>query len=277
MTRIAGVIGDPVAHSRSPAMHNAAFAALGIDARYERWHTPAALLAERVAALRGDAMLGASVTLPYKLAVMPLLDRIDDEAARIGAVNTIAREDDGTLVGYNTDAPGFLASLRHDAGFEPAGKLAVVLGASGAARAAACALVGAGAAGLIIVNRTPERAEELLGDLLNSIPDDPFLLALAGDDPALTEHLSDASLIVNATSLGWNAHETPLNSSHIPAHALVYDMVYRPTRLLQDAAAKGAATCDGAGMLIHQAALAFTRWTQRAAPVDVMRAAFATD
>ncbi|GAB4206308.1 MAG: shikimate dehydrogenase [Roseiflexaceae bacterium] len=273
MTTITGLIGDPVAHSRSPAIHNAAFAHLGIDARYELWHTPAAELEARVATLRNPDVLGANVTLPHKRAVIPLLDRIDPQAELIGAVNTIVRAPDGTLTGLNTDAPAFLAALREDLDYAPEGQTVVILGASGAARAAAAALLEAGAGGLVLVNRTLERAEELLGDLLAASERDPLLLALTPDDPDLAELLGSASLLVNATSLGWHGDETPLPAGQIPAGALVYDMVYRPTRLLRDAVARGARTADGLGMLVRQAALAFEQWTGQPAPLDVMRAA----
>ncbi|HEX9373386.1 MAG TPA: shikimate dehydrogenase [Roseiflexaceae bacterium] len=273
---LAGLIGDPVGHSRSPAIHNAAFAYLGLRAHYELWPTAAADLAARVDSLRAPRILGANVTLPHKIAVLDLLDRRDPEVDVIGAANTIIRAPDGSLTGANTDCPAFLASLRADAGFEPAGQSAVVLGASGAARAAAVALVGAGVARLVVVNRTVERAEALLGDVLAAADADPQLIACAPDDTELRGWLAGATLLVNATSLGWHTGESPLAAELIPPEALVFDMVYRPTQLLHDAAARGARTLDGAGMLVRQAALAFERWTGRAAPLDVMRTAFAS-
>ncbi len=271
---LAGVIGDPVSHSRSPALHNAAFQQLGIAARYELWHTPAAELPARIASLRQPHMLGANVTLPHKVAVVPLIDRITPEAATIGAVNTIIREEDGSLSGANTDAPAFIASLREDANYDPAGQSIVVLGASGAARAAVVALLNAGAQRLIVANRTLERAEELLADLLSQIDRDPELFALSLNDEALPTLLAESSLIVNTTSLGWNAGETPLPATLIPSNTLVYDMVYRQTQLLTDAAARGAATLDGAGMFIRQAALAFALWTKQDPPIAIMTEAF---
>lgn len=271
--KLAGLIGDPVAHSRSPALHNAAFAHLGIPACYELWPTPAADLPARIAGLRAAQILGANVTLPHKIAVLGLLDRLDPAAMLIGAVNTIVRAADGTLVGTNTDAPACLASLREDAGYQPAGGSAVILGASGAARAAAVALAGAGIARLVVVNRTLEKAEQLLGDLLAATDTDPYLRALAPDDADLPAALAAADLIINATSVGWQADETPLAAEHIPANALVFDMIYRPTRLLHDAAARAARTLDGAGMLVRQAALAFELWTNQPAPLEIMRAA----
>jgi shikimate dehydrogenase len=220
-------------------------------------------------------MLGANVTLPHKVAVLGLLDRLDADAAVIGAVNTIVREADGALVGANTDAPAFLTSLREDGAYEPAGQTALILGASGAARAAAVALIGARVGRLIVVNRTLERAEELLGDALAATEHDPQLFALAPGDPALPGLLAETTLIVNATSLGWHADETPLAADLVPPGALVLDMVYRPTRLLREATMRGARSLDGAGMFVRQAALAFERWTGRSAPLDVMRAALA--
>lgn len=282
---IAGLIGDPVAHSRSPAMHNAAFAHLGIDARYELWHTPAAELSRRIASLRAPGVLGANVTLPHKEAVIPLLDALEPEAAQIGAVNTIYRHADGALVGANTDAPGLLADLREQAGFVPAGRQVVVLGASGAARAAVFALVNAGVARLVVANRTLQRAEMLVADLRAATSQSSSSLPSAGhapadhlraralDDPALAETLAACDLLINATSVGWNDEETPLPEPPLSPGALVYDMVYRQTRLLRESAARGAHTLDGLGMLLHQGALAFTRWTRQQPPLEIMRAA----
>jgi shikimate dehydrogenase len=268
---LAGVIGDPVSHSRSPALHNAAFAQLGIAARYERWPTPLAELPARIESLRAPYMLGANVTLPHKVAVLPLLDRLDPDATVIGAINTIVREADGSLTGANTDAPAFLASLREEGGYVPDGRSAVILGASGAARAAAVALVSAGVGRLVVANRTLGRATALLGDI--SADGDSQLVGLALDDPALPDELAEASLIVNATSIGWRDDETPLAAELLPPGALVFDMVYRPTRLLREAAANGARTLDGLGMFVRQAALSFERWTGRPAPLEVMWAA----
>ncbi|MEI8164974.1 MAG: shikimate dehydrogenase [Chloroflexales bacterium] len=276
------IIGDPVAHSRSPLMQNAALAHLGLAAHYELAHTPAAELPARVAMLREPAYLGANVTLPHKQAVIPLLDRLEDAAAQIGAVNVIYKGPDGELVGANTDAPGLIADLALG-GFTPAGQTVVILGASGAARAAAFALAHAGAATVVVANRTPERAEALLADLLVAITNEqgltatgelpPALVALGLDDPELAETLADCALLLNATALGWHGDETPLPDPPVGPQTLVYDMVYRPTRLLREAAARGARTRDGLGMLVQQGALAFTRWTGHAAPVAVMEQA----
>lgn len=284
-TYLVGVIGDPVAHSRSPIMQNAAFAHLGIDAEYTRWHTPAAELSARVATIRTTpTMLGANVTLPHKTAVIPLLDELEPEAAAIGAVNTIYKRDDGALLGANTDAPALVDALRDEGHLDPTGQFVVLLGASGAARAAACALVHAGVAQLVVANRTLEKAEELLADVLALFEDVgagdvvtqpvvPRLMALALDDADLPDYITRSTLLINATSLGWHTDETPLVEPPVTPETLVYDMVYRPTRLLHESAARGARTLDGLGMLVRQGALAFTRWTGQAAPLDVMRAA----
>ncbi len=287
MPQLLVLIGDPVAHSRSPALHNAAFAQLGLDLRYEVWPTPAVDLAARIAELRTAPLLGANITLPHKTAVIPLLDALEDEAARIGAVNTIYKRADGALVGANTDAPALLEDLQVAGHFDPAGKAAVLLGASGAARAAAYALLTAGIAQLVVVNRTLERAEELLADVLEGdwgnwglgdgaapLQELPRLVALETGDPDLADYLATSMLLINATSLGWHADETPLPDPPVGPGVLVYDMVYRPTRLLREAAVRGAQTLDGSGMLLRQAALAFTRWTGQAAPLEVMQRAF---
>lgn len=271
---LAGVIGDPVSHSLSPFLHNAAFEHLGIAARYERWQTGSAELPDRIASLRASHVLGANVTLPHKIAVIPLLDELDLQAEHIGAVNTIVRLPEGQLKGYNTDAPATIATLREDASFDPAGKRVVLLGASGAARAAAYALIAAQVSALTVINRTLERAEALLADVLASSDDDPYLRALTPDDPDVPEAIQAADVIINATSLGWRPDETPLPGRLIPATALVFDMVYQPTRLLREAAQAGADTLDGRGMLVRQAARSFELWTGAPAPLDVMFAAF---
>jgi shikimate dehydrogenase len=271
------LIGDPVAHSRSPAMQNAAFAHLGLSLHYAAVHTPLAELSARVAALREPGYLGANVTLPHKQAVIALLDELEPDAARIGAVNTIFKAAGGALVGANTDAPALLNDLR-EGGMALAGCAAVLLGASGAARAAAFALTGAGLARLTIANRSLARAADLAADLraAPSASLAPVIQALALDDLALPAIIAGADLLINATSLGWQADETPLPNPPVAPHTFVYDMVYRETRLLREASLRGARTRDGAGMLVHQGALALTRWTGRAAPLDVMWAAFRT-
>ncbi|WP_287156085.1 shikimate dehydrogenase [Chloroflexus sp.] len=270
------LIGDPVAHSRSPAMHNAALAALGIAARYRAVQTTAAELADRLAALRQPHFLGANVTLPHKQAVIPLLDEIEPAAARIGAVNTIVRQPDGRLLGVNTDAPGLLADLAA-ASWAPVDQEVVILGASGAARAAAFALADAGVNGITIVNRSLMRAIELAAAAAANQPA-LRIRALSLSDPAVTDVVARCTLLINATALGWHDDETPIPDPPVGTHCLVYDMVYRETALLRAAAARGARVRDGRGMLVEQGALAFERWTGRPAPREIMwQAAFGVE
>lgn len=271
---VVGLIGHPVAHSRSPAMHNAAFQHLRLPIRYELWDTPPSDIPHRMAFLRTAAVLGANVTLPHKAAVIPWLDELEPEAQRIGAVNTIFKREDGRLVGTNTDAPGLLADLRATAGLHPKGIRVVILGASGAARAAAFALAGAGIAHLTIANRTLARAYDLAFDPHLPLADEQRACCSL-DSPDLLQYLARCQLLINATSLGWRADETPLpnltTTTSISPGTLVYDMVYQTTQLLRDAEAMGARTFDGRGMLLHQGALAFSYWTGLTAPLEIMR------
>lgn len=275
MTRLAGIFGYPLAHSLSPAFQQAAFNHYGLDARYLAWETPPDALAAEVAKLRGGDFIGANVTIPHKQAVMALLDEVDPLAAAIGAVNTIVKRD-GRLVGYNTDAHGFMRALKEDAGFEPSGKRALLLGAGGAARAAAFALCQEGAASLVIANRTLERAAALAADLS---ADGASVSAIAADDAALNDAALNADLIVNSTSVGMRhggaEGQTPLAGGLIPHDAVALDMVYNPqhTPLLAAARSAGARAVGGMPMLIYQGAAAFEMWTGRVAPVEAMFAA----
>jgi shikimate dehydrogenase len=292
-----GLIGDPVAHSYSSRFQQAAFDALNIAARYELWRTDEDELAARVASLLAPNYLGANVTIPYKEAMLPLLDIVDPLATRIGAVNTIVHRED-YLYGYNTDAPALLRVLaEHGIGERAAstgnddegwnglvslkGYTAVLLGAGGAARGAAFALVEAGVERLIIVNRTLERAQRLAADVQQGRDCQVFSL---NDPDYLIPH--PRSIIINATSVGMERagnHEQAREEVALPAHILerfnadtfVLDMVYRPaeTRLLIQSRILGLRAVNGLSMLLHQGALAFTLWTRQPAPLDVMQAA----
>lgn len=274
-----GLIGDPVAHSFSPRFQQAALDALGISARYELWQTPAEALIERVRSLCASDCLGANVTIPHKEAVLPLLDKIDPLAQRIGAVNTIVHHND-YLHGYNTDAPGLLRALHeHGVGemlpggeFSLKGYTAVLLGAGGAARGAAFALIHASVERLILVNRHLERAQLLASELQRYYDGAIFSL---NDANFLIPHRS--SLIINATSLGMHDDISPLPAevlNRFPPETFVYDMIYNPiqTHLLLQARIMGLRAANGLSMLLHQGALAFELWTGREAPLDVMRA-----
>lgn len=272
MTRLAGIFGYPLSHSLSPAIQQAALDYHNIDAVYHAWQTPPEELASEVAKLRGDNYLGANVTIPHKEQVMQHLDRIDQMATEIGAVNTLVKEDDA-LVGYNTDAYGFIKSLKDGSGIEPKGKRALLLGAGGAARAAAYALAKEGVAQLTIANRTLSRAETLADDIRDILPG---VRAIGTGGPELKEAATNADIIANSTSMGMRHSEgegqTLLLAIDIPRSAVVYDMVYNPgeTPLLAEARRAGAIPVGGLSMLIHQGAAAFQRWTGKEAPVDVM-------
>jgi shikimate dehydrogenase len=273
--RRVGLIGDPVGHSISPLFQQAALDALGVDARYEAWRTGAEELAERVASLRAGEVLGANVTVPFKRAVMPLVDEVNGAAARTGAVNTIVNQG-GRLAGFNTDVVGFVSALRGEGGFDPAGARAAVIGAGGAARAVVWGLREAGAASILVLNRTAERAAALVEDLA---PDRGVAIALSPDVHAMAAALRGCDLLVNCTSIGMRhsavASELPIPAAAIPGGAFVADIVANPmeTPLLREAAGRSCRTLGGLAMLVRQGAASFELWTGRAAPLDVMFAA----
>jgi shikimate dehydrogenase len=270
MTRRLGVVGYPIAHSISPAIHQAALDALGIDARYERWEVAPADLASWASALRAPDVLGGNVTVPHKQAIMPLLDELAPTARDIGAVNTIVKVEN-RLVGENTDAGGFRQALR-EVGYVPEGGSAVMLGAGGAARAVGHALVSGGIEVLVIVNRGVDRAQTLAADLAARGATAGRVHALGLDAPELDTWLAECELLVNTTSVGMRPGERLLQPDQVPSQALVVDIIYNPPRtgLLMDAAARGARTLNGLPMLVHQAALAFELWTGRMPPLRTM-------
>ena len=264
------LLAHPAGHSLSPVMHNAAFEVLGFEAHYQAHDVLPGDLAEAVADLRDLGVLGANVTIPYKLSVLPLLDELTDAARAVGAVNTIINRE-GNLLGHNTDVGGFLRALREDGRLELKNTTAVLLGAGGAARAVVCALLGAGVARLQLYNRTSEKARALATDF-----------ATLGQIEVLSEAslaaaVRQADLLVNTTSVGMerggvNPDVSPLPESVLPETGFVCDLVYRPerTRLLKDAELKGLRTQNGLAMLVYQGAESFDCWTEREAPVQVM-------
>lgn len=285
MTVQVGLIGYPVKHSISAAFHQAAFDHLGMKAEYLLWEVSPEDLEDKLKELREPSHLGANVTIPHKEEVIPLLDHIDDVARRIGAVNTIVNQG-GLLVGFNTDAEGFLTALRGEGGFEPENKRAVLLGAGGAARAAAFMLLEAGAGELAIVNRNAERSGALVRALEQGAKSSggsrgraTKVAALPWEPEVLARALENCDLVVNCTPLGtrggqWEGR-SPLGAGSIPPTALVYDLVYNPpeTPLRAEAQKAGARTLNGLPMLVYQGAASFRLWTGRKAPVDVMAAA----
>lgn len=271
MTSYAEVIGDPIAQSKSPAIHGHWLGKLGLDAWYSACHVTADGLADYISARRSDAgWRGCNVTMPHKLAVMPLLDRLDPLAERIGAVNTIVREDGGSLTGYNTDAPGFLEPLRPLLDRQHLFRMARVLGTGGAARAIVAALAGEDVV-IVLGGRDPAKARALLEEL------DPKGEHYAADlahfaDPtdfAFDDREGCFDLIVNASPLGMAGQPPlPFDFSHAPPGSVIYDIITHPldTAFLQQARAAGLRTIDGLSMLIGQAAVAFEHFFGRPPP-----------
>lgn len=262
---VVGVVGDPVRHSLSPLLHNAAFDALGLDWVSVAFEVPAGEASAALAGARVLQLRGLSITTPHKEEVAGAADECTPLARRLGAVNCVTLEG-GRVVGDSTDGAGFLAAVRRGSGFEPAGRRALVVGAGGAARAVVAALADAGAAQVTVLNRNRARAEAAA--------------ALAGAAGRVGEpsDLAGADLVVQATSVGL-ADEKALHPLIEPRRLhggqSVVDLVYHPPRtaLLVAASEAGAAVANGLGMLVHQAALAVERWTGRPAPVEAMWAA----
>lgn len=269
MKLLAGLIGFPLSHSISPSMQQAAFEYCGIDAEYRLWEVSEAGIGDYLGRLRMPEYLGANVTIPYKSAVIPFLDDLADDSAKIGAVNTIVNSG-GRLAGHNTDSPGFLRALEEDGKFDARGKRVVVLGAGGAARAVVFALAIRKPESIAMVSRSVEKAKRAC-----SVPcSDVTRCTPVTYDTLVNSGLLDrCDLFVNATPVGLRPDESPLPAGSIPRQALVYDLIYRPTKLLKDAEAAGARTLDGLPMLVYQGALSFSLWTGAKAPEDVMFAA----
>ncbi len=264
-TRLAGVIGDPVRHSRSPAIHNAAFAAAGLDWRYLALPVASGRGADAIRAMDTLGIDGLSVTMPHKAAVAEALDQLTPAAATLGVCNCVFRRD-GQLVGDNTDGDGFVAAVRAETAVEIAGASVVVLGAGGAARSIIEALGRAGAASITVINRT-EATAHLAATLAP--------VATVGT----MADVATADVVVNTTSVGMDGGPAPADSpvpaGLLGAQQLVCDAIYAPltTRLLADAASAGVAVMGGLPMLVHQAVAQFEHWTGVAAPLDAMLAA----
>jgi shikimate dehydrogenase len=262
-TRVLGVIGDPVAHSLSPTLHNAAFEALGLDWVYVGFPVPRGRGAAAVAAVSALGLAGLNVTMPHKEEVAGACDELTADAAALRSVNTVVGLPDGRTLGDSTDGPGFLDALADD-GIEVAGEPVLVLGAGGAARAVILALGRAGAS-VTVAARRPDAAEGAAA-LAPGAPTLPF----GAVDP------TPYSLVVNATPLGMSGGDPlPVDPEALHGKQAVVDLVYHPadTPLLTAARAKGALAVNGLGMLLHQAARSFRLWTGQPAPVDAMRAA----
>lgn len=267
-TVLAGVIGDPIRHSRSPVILNAAFDASGLDWTYLAFEVAAGSGAAAARAVGALGLGGLSVTMPHKESVIPALDELTPAAQRLGAVNCIAR-DGSRLIGHNTDGAGYLASLAVE-GFDPSGARCVVLGAGGAARAVVLALHDAGAADVVVANRSAQRgaqAASLAGEVGRTV-----------DPDAVGSTLGQADLLVNATPVGMRETDpSPLPPELLHGDLFVSDLIYHPdpTVLMRSAESAGARCASGLGMLVGQAAEAFRIWTGLEPPVAEMMAAAA--
>jgi len=273
MTKRVVLIGHPVAHSLSGAMHQAAFDSLGIDAAYEFWDRSPMELADAVGALRGDDFLGGNVTIPHKERVVPLMDRMTEEAHATGAVNTITREGK-RLVGHNTDVPGFKIALDKLVGKQKMPRYAVVLGAGGGARAVVHGLITLGFQRIVVFNRHLHRAEGLVKHFGRSAAH-MELRAMPWHESIIEAELAKTKVLINATSIGLTSDLSPIPPEILQPNLLVLDLIYAQTRLLRDAKSAGATVADGEVMLLNQGAAAFTLWTGQAAPLDVMQEALA--
>ncbi len=272
------VFGDPVAHSVSPPMHNAALLARGIHARYTRVHVRPDELAGALALIARAGLIGVNLTIPHKTAALPLLDAVDPHAARLGAVNTVRVEADGSLRGFNTDGPGFVRAVRAEFGLELAGARVLILGAAGGAgRALAAQCILEGCHRLVLVNRTPEKARDLVAALAErSTGSSCELETLPWTYAADAGVLASVDLVVNASSVGLrDGDESPLPVSAVPEGLRVFDTVYRAsglaTPLIEAARRAGAQTVGGLSLLLHQGVLSFEHWFGGTAPVEAMR------
>ncbi len=276
------VFGDPVAHSASPPMHNAALEKCGIAARYTRLHIRPAELAAALRALPQNDFIGANLTIPHKAEALPLMNRVDDHALRIGVVNTVVVE--GTdLIGFNTDGPGLVRAVRAEFGVDLRDLRVMVLGAGGGAGRAIAMQCGIeNCERLVLVNRTLDKARELATELVPLFknprvfgPGERVEVA-PWDNEILRGFLSQIDLVINCTSLGMKRTDpSPLSSAILQPSHMIYDTVYTAnrTKLMQSADEAGARAANGLSMLLHQGALSFEIWFNREAPVDVMRAA----
>ncbi len=275
-TKVLGIFGDPVAHSLSPKMQNAAIEAAGINAVYVPFHIRPEQLQDAVEAIRAIGLLGVSVTVPHKEAVMPFLDEIDSGAQLIGAVNTVVNRD-GRLIGYNTDGLGLLKSLDQELGFNPHGKKTVLFGAGGAARAAIVALAQSGVSHLVVGNRTAEKAERLVRGFSGHFPGTSFS-ATSLESDLLQSALAETDLLVNTTTIGLHGEAFPVRAiKSLSESASFYDMVYTSglTPLQSDAQGRGLNFTDGRGMLAGQGEEAFRLWFGVQPPDKIMHSQIA--
>ena len=274
------VFGDPVAHSASPPMHNAALERCGIDARYTRLHIRPEELEEALRLLPSQGFIGANLTIPHKAAALPLMDEVDDHARRVGVINTVVVED-GKLLGFNTDGPGLVRALRAEFSVDLRDLRVLVLGAGGGAGRAIAIQCGLERCErLVLVNRTVEKARAIASELTSYFDDARVsgpvarLEVIPWEEDALRFQLSNTDLVINCTSVGMKRTDpSPLPSALLEPHLMVYDTIYTAarTKLMLAADEVGARSANGFSMLLHQGALAFEIWFNREAPLEVMR------
>jgi shikimate dehydrogenase len=270
--KLFALIGDPIEQSLSPAMHNAAFRALGLKCAYIALRVPKPMLADAIAGVWTLGIAGLNVTIPHKIGIVGLLDELDESASLVGAVNTV-KNDRGKLIGFNTDGEGALRALQGEIG-SVKGKEVVLLGAGGAARAIAFSLAKARAR-LTIANRTVSRARALASTIEQKLGINVEVTSLSRAE--LTRALKNAGVLINATSVGMypKTEKTLVRASMMHRGLVVFDIVYGSlrTKLLREARRAGGKTVEGLGMLVHQGALAFEIWTGKRAPIKIMKAA----
>lgn len=273
MTKRVALIGNPLKRRHSAIMHNAAFAEHGVDARFELAAIEAGEVAGFFERARQDDWLGFGVTAPYKQLTLDHIDEIEPGARAIGAVNNGVRRDDGSLVGFNTDASGFMAAVEAT-GTDVTGANSVVVGAGGAARAVVWALLDSGALRVTVVNRTIERALNLAEDMSGY----GEVVPVAADSSSVPAALESATIAVNATTMGMATDTEAFDVSHMSERALVFDLVYVPpeTPLVKAAARRGLKVCNGMEMLVKQGEVAFERWTGIPDTAPTMRSALET-
>lgn len=274
-TKVLGIFGYPVEHSFSPAMHNAAFAHLGLDYVYVPFAVRPDHLGSAVAGIRALGLAGVNVTIPHKSTVLEFLDELSPEARLIGAVNTIINRD-GVLTGFNTDAAGFVRSLREEGGVTPEGIRILILGAGGAARAVSIQLALAGAKEIVFSTPIPDEVVSLRGIITQNTGTE--VNEAQWDSKEIAKTLQNVDLIINATPIGMHPKTSempPAEIEAIPRGTLVCDLIYNPreTLLLQKASSHGLSTLNGMGMLLYQGAIAFGLWTGTEPPLDIMRQA----
>ncbi len=273
-TKVCALIGDPVEHSLSPTIQNAAFHHLNLDYIYVAFNVQADQLKNAILGVKGLGIHGLNVTMPHKINIIKYLDELDETAEKVGSVNTVLNRS-GRLIGYTTDGIGALNALKY-AGSNPSGKKIVVLGAGGASRSI-CFTLAEYACELIILNRTLKKAVDLANNIRKVLGERTSVRAAVLTNENLERELKNADILINATSVGMKPNDayTPVNRSFLHRNLTVFDIVYEPleTRLLREARLVGAKTIDGLSMLIHQGAVSFEIWTNVKAPIKVMREA----